>query len=97
MYVYMYVITILRYNLYLSRPFFLAASKRRLLRHKNINVGNYYNILYSFRLTNVRLLSEKVDAILIILPIRRLRQNQYHRTNHIFYLAKIRKKNYIGE
>lgn len=44
-----------------------------------------------FRLTNVWLLDEEADAILIILPIRRLPQNQYHRTNHIFYFVEKKK------
>lgn len=92
------VITILRYNLYLSRPFFLAQlQKRRPLRHKNINVENYYNILYSLCLTNVRLLSEEADAILIIAPIRLACAKTNHRTNHIFYFVEIKKKDYIGE
>lgn len=52
----------------------LAASKHPL-HHKNINVWKLlqYPVLFSI---NIRLLGEEADASLIILPIRRLRQNQ---------------------
>lgn len=83
------MITILRYNLYLSRSFLLATSKHPL-HHKNINVWKLlqYPVLLSI---NIRLLGEEADASLIILPIRRLRQN------HVLYFIKIRKKDYIGK